>query len=154
ATWSGAELLVWGGSGGVFPDVALGDGAAYDPVNDRWRPLGSTGAPVPRWAHTAVWTGTELIVFGGLGCGSGASGPRLCGVGARYRPGQDSWASMSQEGAPSARSGHTAIWTGTEMWIWGGSAERCADGSSGPCADGAAYDPARDRWRPLVAAER
>lgn len=154
AVWTGSELLVWGGSGGTFPDVALADGAAYDPRLDRWRAISAAGAPSARWAHTAVWTGSELLVFGGLGCGQDASGPRLCGVGGRYRADGDRWAPMRADGAPSPRSGHSAVWTGTEMWIWGGAAEQCADGSSGPCADGAAYDPARDRWRPLLASER
>jgi hypothetical protein len=27
----------------------------------------SAGAPVARFSHTAVWTGSEMIVFGGSG---------------------------------------------------------------------------------------
>ena len=48
--------------------------------------------------------------------------------------------------APSPLTGRStmaAVWTGSEMVIWGG------DSSAGPLADGAAYDPRRDSWRRL-----
>ena len=32
----------------------------------------------------------------------------------------DSWQATSISGAPSERTGHTAVWTGTEMIVWGG----------------------------------
>ncbi|HZI12570.1 MAG TPA: hypothetical protein VE153_19460 [Myxococcus sp.] len=148
--WSGSELLVWGGSGDATRDVALADGAAYSPRTDSWRALGGTEGPAGRWAHTAVWTGSELLIWGGLGCSRSAAGePRLCGDGARYSPATDSWAPLSARDAPTPRSGHTAVWTGQEMLIWGGAAAECADGSSGACQDGAAYDPATDTWTPL-----
>ena len=38
-------------------EVILGDG---------WDQRGTTGAPAARIYHTAVWTGTEMIVWGGL----------------------------------------------------------------------------------------
>jgi hypothetical protein len=40
--------------------------------------------------------------------------------GGRYHAGQDGWSAVYSIGAPSARSGHPAIWTGSEMIIWGG----------------------------------
>jgi hypothetical protein len=52
-------MIVWGGSG-------LGNtGGRYDPIQDTWRAT-STGANVPesRSYHSAVWTGTEMIVWG------------------------------------------------------------------------------------------
>jgi N-acetylneuraminic acid mutarotase len=148
--WSGRELLVWGGSGDARRDVALGDGAAWSPDSDTWRPLGTAGAPAARWAHTAVWTGRELIVWGGLGCSRDEAGqPRLCGDGARYDPETDAWTPLAKEDAPTPRSGHSAVWTGEEMLIWGGAAEQCADDTSGACQDGAAYNPTTDTWTPL-----
>ena len=48
-------------------------------------------------------------------------------------------AEVSTTNAPSDRSLHTAIWTGSEMIIWGGS-------NGGFFNDGARYDPAADTW--------
>ena len=149
ATWTGTAILVWGGSGGVATDLPLADGAAWAPSTGVWTPLPGAGAPPGRWAHTAIWSGTELIVFGGLGCGTSAGHPRLCAAGARYAPASGLWRPVSSAGAPSARSGHSSVWTGAEMIIWGGASDSCGDGGSGLCSDGAAYDPATDRWRPL-----
>lgn len=151
--WTGDRLLVWGGSGGVIPDRALGDGAAFDPSTGTWTPLPSEGAPSPRWAAHVAWTGRWMLVWGGVGCGADrAGGPGFCGDGARYDAAAGVWSSMASSGAPSARSGAAAAWNGSGFVVWGGAATRCADGSSGACADGAVYDPTVDRWRPITTA--
>lgn len=150
AVWTGTRLLIWGGDGGATRDVALRDGAQYDPVLDRWEPLPLAGAPRGRWAHSAVWTGRELWIFGGLGCGSDfQGGPMLCGDGGRFNPGTGTWTSLPTAGAPTPRSGHSAVWTDRGMLVFGGSAGHCQDGSSGPCRDGALLDAAGARWSPL-----
>ena len=146
--WTGAELLLWGGYNAVDWPAGLGDGAAYDPASDTWRPLSSAGAPQGRSSHSAVWTGSAMIVFGGIGCGDSGSGPALCQGGGRYDPVADRWDSLSPFDAPSARTGHSAVWTGHEMIVWGGQSAQCQYGSA--CADGAAYDPDTDRWRALA----
>ncbi|MBZ4423189.1 hypothetical protein [Myxococcus sp. RHSTA-1-4] len=152
AVWTGEELLVWGGTGGAQVDTALGDGAAYSPETDTWRPLRAEGAPRARWAHTAVWTGTELVVWGGLGCGSdGPGAPRYCEDGARYDSKRETWTPLPKAGAPTPRTGHSMVWTGQEVLVWGGASSACANGTSGACADGAAYDPARNQWTALSA---
>ena len=46
--------------------------------------------------HTAVWTGSEMIVWGGVR-------PGLLNTGGRYDPGTDSWTATSTTNAPSAR---------------------------------------------------
>ena len=71
-------------------------------------------APAARSQHTAIWTGTEMIVWGGSGNGPSNDG-------GRYNPTGDSWTGVSTTGAPFARELHTAVWTGSEMIIWGGS---------------------------------
>ena len=75
----------------------------------------SAGIPSARYLHTAIWTGTEMIVWGG-GAGSG----KILNDGWRYNPTTDSWVPLSSAGAPSAWVMHTAIWTGTEMIVWRG----------------------------------
>ena len=44
---------------------------------------------------------------------------------------------------PAARDSHTAVWTGTEMIVWGG-----LDDDFVFHYDGGRYDPLRDAWRP------
>src|SRR4029434_5360534 len=92
----------------------LTTGGRYDPATDSW-PATSTTRADPRTGHTAVWTGSEMIVWGG----GGSSGQ--LDTGARYDPGTDSWPATSTTNAPSGRGGHKAVWTGSEMIVWGGS---------------------------------
>ena len=40
-------------------------------------------------------------------------------TGGKYNPSTDSWTATSTTNA-SARDGHTAVWTGSEMIVWGG----------------------------------
>src|SRR5689334_19961685 len=65
--------------------------------------------------------------------------------------GQGSWQTLSSVNAPLARiiSPNTAIWTGTEMLVWGSSTG--ADQAT-ILGDGGAYDPSRNSWRALPAA--
>src|SRR5207247_1241235 len=89
--------------------------------------------------HTAVWTGSEMIVWGG----STGTGNYL-NTGGKYEPGTDSWTATSTANAPSARGSHTAVWTGSQMIIWGGSYF-----SGGPPVffnTGGRYNPSTDSW--------
>jgi len=67
-----------------------------------------------RHGHTAVWTGSEMTVWGG------AAGALFLNSGGRYNPGANSWTATSTTNAPSARDGQAAVWTGSEMIVWGG----------------------------------
>jgi hypothetical protein len=51
---------------------------------------------------------------------SGLSGTSYVNTGGRYDPGTDSWIATSTTNAPTARAGHTAVWIGSEMIVWGG----------------------------------
>jgi hypothetical protein len=98
---------------------------------DSWEPRSHPVAA--RDFHSAVWTGSEMIVWGGRPFG------RL-NTGVRYDPAIDSWGpDTSTSGAPSARAYHSAVWTGSEMIIWGG-----FDGSN--TNTGGRYNPATDSW--------
>ena len=79
-----------------------------------------TGVPSPRIWHVDVWTGQELIVWGG--CTGSTSCPNEVYTGGRYNPISDSWMSTSIQSAPSERSNSTAIWTGEDMLVWAGMA--------------------------------
>jgi N-acetylneuraminic acid mutarotase len=99
--------------------------------------MSTTGAPAGRYWHTAVWTGNEMIVWGGSGFGS----PLTLSDGGRYNPQADSWTAVSTNGVPAARILHTAVWTGSEMVVWGG-----GDGGTGVFNDGGRYNPTGNSW--------
>ncbi|MCX7753316.1 MAG: hypothetical protein N2443_10695 [Blastocatellia bacterium] len=106
---------------------------------EAWFSTSTTNAPSGRSGHTAVWTGTEMLIWGGSTLIIGG----FTNTGGRYNPATDTWRPISTTNAPSARGNHTAVWTGTEMIIWGGI------GTLGPLNTGARYDPATDTWRPI-----
>ena len=51
------------------------------------------------------------------------------------------WVNGSTANAPSARFGHSTIWSGQAMIVWGGTA-----GGSAYISSGAMYDPSADTW--------
>jgi hypothetical protein len=82
-------------------------------TDDTWTATSTTDAPDARSYHKAVWTGSEMIVWGG------ADNVGYPNTGGRYNPGTDSWTATSTTNAPIGRAGHTAVWTGSEMIVWG-----------------------------------
>ena len=136
ATWTGAEMIVWGGRNSSNGVSVTNSGAAYIPATDSWVALPTDGAPAARNAHRAVWTGTDVVVFGGLGASGLAPG------GGRYRPVAGTWLPMSTVSAPSNRIAFSIVWTGTHVFVWGG-----ATGTFGPFLNtGGRYDPSGDAW--------
>lgn len=101
-------------------------------------------APIaPRGGASVVWTGKELLVWGG------ASGNVLRGDGAAYNPSTRTWRTLPASPL-SAREGQSAVWTGTEMIVWGGYDE-VSQTHFRVTSDGAAYDPSTNRWHLLPA---
>ena len=104
-------------------------------------PRGWSKLPPPPYAATdaaSVWTGNELIYWGG----ESGYGGTAHDEGAAFDPETMQWRDLPD--APiSARSSPGAVWTGAEMLIWGGSGET-------PLDTGAAYSPAHDTWRSLA----
>lgn len=134
AVWTGGEMIVWGGRNNFSNQIVFGNGARYNAASDTWLPISTTGAPSARFGHTAVWSGSEMIVWGGVG----ATGVVLRD-GARYNPSTDSWVPIAATGAPGERLGHVAMWTGTEMIVWGD--------MFGSTNSGGLYNPTTDSWR-------
>jgi N-acetylneuraminic acid mutarotase len=132
AVWTGSEMIVWGGA---FQNTPLSTGGRYNPATDSWTATSANGAPAGRWIHTAVWTGSEMIVWGGQGSGANLNS------GGRYNPATDSWTATSTTDAPVARSWHTAVWTGSQMIVWGGN-----DNSAHTLNTGGRYNPSTDDW--------
>ena len=67
-------------------------------TDDTWTATSTTNAPSPREEHTAVWTGTEMIVWGGI------NSPDVLNTGGRYNPSTDTWTATSTINAPDARA--------------------------------------------------
>ena len=145
--WTGARAIVWGGGGWAYPNSLYFDsGGLYDPLTDSWSPTGTgLGTPPARTRHTAVWTGSEMIVWGGAGVDPQALTTRIYNTGGRYDPANDMWTPTNTGlNVPTARSSHTAVWTGTEMIVWGG-----YDGHY--LNTGGRYIPVADFWQPMNA---
>jgi hypothetical protein len=138
AVWTGSHMVIFGGEN--FANY-FSDGSLYDPVSDQWSALPSTGAPVARSGAAAVWAGDRMIVWGGNGAsGEIDSGAQIViNSAGQAQP----WIATSADGAPSRRGGHTAVWTGGRMIVWGGR------NSSGFLSDGAAFDPQSNIWTAL-----
>jgi hypothetical protein len=105
--WAGSELIWWGNlvtDAGVVPG-----GFRRAPGSCSYTPIPVTENAGPdRHGHSAVWTGTQMIVFGGSS-----------DDGAAFDPIAGTWTPLIH-GTPGTRGGHKAFWTGTEMVIWGG----------------------------------
>jgi N-acetylneuraminic acid mutarotase len=140
AVWTGSEMIVWGGQKQQGVYVQLGDGGRYDPAADAWMPTSTMTAPTPRAFHTAIWSGTEMIVWGG---GQTSSGGPAFNTGGRYDPSSDTWLATTGTGAPLARDHHSAVWTGSEMVVFGGYI-------FGPTRTGGRYRPGSDTWTPTT----
>jgi hypothetical protein len=130
AVWTGNEMIVWGGTSSSNNANVLNSGSIYNPTTNTWRTTATLNAPSARNFHTAVWTGKEMIVWGGYdGNGSGRND------GGRYYPITDTWIPINTNNAPTKRDRHITVWTGTEMIVWG------------TASDSKAYNPITDTWR-------
>jgi Collagen triple helix repeat (20 copies)/Kelch motif len=140
AVWTGSRMIVWGGTD---TSTYFNVGGQYDPGTtpgtDSWSATTTTGAPTGRHLHTAVWTGSRMIVWGG-------SNGAFLNDGGQYdpgtTPGTDSWSVVTATNAPSLRYLHTAVWTGSgsRMIVWGGT------DFSTFFNDGGQYDPVGNTW--------
>jgi N-acetylneuraminic acid mutarotase len=140
AVWTGSEMIVWGGVGVDY----FNTGGRYTPSTDSWVATSTSGAPGERAVHTAVWTGSEMIVWGGEWY-NGAY--HVWNTGGRYNPGTDSWTASNIANAPAARELHGAVWTGSEMIVWGGT-----DENLNPFNTGGRYNPSTNTWTPTTTA--
>lgn len=138
SVFTGQDIIVWGGrtKGGY-----TNQGGIYNIRKKQWRKLPSLDSemiPSPRAFATAVWTGTQMIVWGG----EAKLGQRL-NSGAIYDVQTQTWTAISSPQSFVGRSHHFAYWDGTEMKVWGGyqAGVVAAPGIIG------AYKPETNQWR-------
>lgn len=152
AVWDGRNMLVWGGAvsvgrrAGTF--AHYNDGAAYNPETDKWERLTLQGAPSARFMHTAVWTGQEMIIWGGARQ-VGGNTYEFLNDGAAYNPKTKTWRKLATINAPFARFGHTAVYLPApinKMMVWGGQAlDR--NGQVQISDQGGVYDVTSHSWQ-------
>lgn len=124
--------LVLTGCGSTTSSEAAADSPWKD-VSAGWSRL--PAPPFPRARVAPVWTGREVIIWGG----ETEFGGTHHADGAAYDPRTEEW-SVLPPSPLSPRSSPAAVWTGQEMLVWGG-----WDGNA--VGDGAAYKPETGSWR-------
>lgn len=90
-----------------------------------------------------VWTGTEMVVWGGSAYDPVTDTVPGLSDGAALNLANGTWRVIG-ESPLSGRHSPAAAWTGTEMIVWGGFL-----GDDLRINDGAAYNPNTDSWRML-----
>ncbi len=105
-----------------------------DCTDDTWTAITTVNAPQARSVRRAVWTGSEMIIWGGSN-GTGLN------TGGRYNPSTDTWTATSTTNAPTGRGSHTLVWTGIEVIVWGGYIQLVGDTNTG-----GRYNPSTDSW--------
>jgi hypothetical protein len=134
-TPAGDKVIMWGGAPfGRDAPTDSNTGLAFYPTPLQW--AGIADAPFgTRIDHVAVWTGTELIVWGGKPTGETA-GTGYAVDGAAYNPTTAAWRAIAPAPLPPDR--YSGVWTGTELVVIGGGEATVT---------GAAYNPTTDTWR-------
>src|SRR5262245_13469839 len=149
----GAHCVLAAGLAGAMVVSAAGECFAQSQTVGSWSQIEE--GVVSRGDHAAVWTGSEMLVWGGW---TSSSEP-VAGSdfyyrtitdlpGERYQPGVGSQV-LSTVDAPTPTVGGVVVWTGNEMIVWGGS--YYVEGVGPYEVDtGARYDPAADHWTPMT----
>lgn len=129
AVWTGEKMIIFGGK--LVDGTITNTGGIYDPQTDSWTTMSTVGAPPNGLSeHTVVWTGTEMITFGGRKNGNNIENNFY-----KYDFINDSWTQGSNIDKPLATINHTAVWTGDKMIVYGGFDDI-----------GGVYDPVNNIW--------
>jgi hypothetical protein len=147
--WTGRQLIYWGGDS--HPPVrAHPDGVAFNPDTNQWATL--PPAPEGQWQlegddGVAVWTGREVLVWGGMTIPDPVAAPNMATLadGVAYDPARRTWRRLPRppQQLRWASTNQWVLWTGRELMVGG-----VEQGPGGGTRAGA-YDPATDRWRLL-----
>jgi hypothetical protein len=115
----------------LFSTLSQARGQSWTPTS---KPPPGVGA---RSGHDGLWTGKEIIIWGGSFGSNGLSS------GARFDPKTNTWQTMTLVDVPHPYlGGNSAVWAGepvNRMIVFGGSFPPLNQ-------DGGMYDPETDRW--------
>jgi N-acetylneuraminic acid mutarotase len=131
--FSGTEFLFWGGGnrtintgfcGGPYPDCPItpltNRGLRYNPGNNSWDTINLINAPSARYMHKAIWTGTEIVVWGGRSKATD-SAQYFLNTGARYNPTTNIWTTLPVSASFDGREKFSMQMIGNGRFIiWGG----------------------------------
>jgi hypothetical protein len=141
------------------PGLLLGQDATPRQLADgQWQALPTLppGQLAPRSGAAVVWTGKQLIVWGGAS--RRGSDLQTFTDGAAYDPRRGRWELLPPAPEHQWLDGLTGgtpltVWTGREMLLWGGVTipDPVGNPNIGRSANGLAYDPERRTWRRLPA---
>ena len=155
AVWTGSKMIVWGGAGLFWSYLQLGAVGTTPGRELCWTPTSTTNAPLPRsYSYSRLdrqrndcvgWIG-RFIELDTAGKHNPSSTlvrrhlhRRLFPIlipGRDTIPDIDSWTATSlQPTHPAGRAYHTAVWTGSEMIVWGGLDEQFRPGVATPVRD-------------------
>jgi hypothetical protein len=137
--WSDSRVpnaIAMSGVNYTLPKISQRPGGCTD---DSWTATTVASAPDIRANHTAVWTGSEMIIWGGYNTSGGQV--NTLNTGGKYNPSTDTWTSTSTTNAPIGREFHAAVWTGSEMIVWGG-----YNYPAGDLNTGGRYNPTSGSW--------
>jgi hypothetical protein len=116
----------------ITPQAAGGSWTPIAPAPDAARILGAR-----------VWTGTEVLFWGGADPGEQTNG-------VAYDPATDSWRTLPPAPIAPDRSDPAYAWTGSEFIVWGGALHSSIGVQrDGAASGGAAFDPQANTWRTL-----
>jgi N-acetylneuraminic acid mutarotase len=133
----GSRIFIWGGRGN--DGKGLDTGAIYDPATDSWQEVAPVGHGFAgRVDATAVWTGQNVVVWGGVDASNDKS---MFVDGAAYDPASDSWRLIAEPQTTEGRKQTVGTWTGTRVMFWGGIR---SNGQASAFHD--LYDPNSDTW--------
>src|SRR5260370_26163897 len=78
-------------------------------INDTWNATSTVNAPDVRAFHTALWTGAEMIVWGGENLNNNQV--NTLNTGGRYNPATHTSTPTSTPNAPIRPALHAPVWT-------------------------------------------
>ncbi len=140
-TWTGEQLVIWGGYEGVSGNdrEISNTGSIYTPATNTWTPVPVTEmTPTARAGHQASWTGKELLIFSGGGV---RSQRELKSTGGSFNLDSLTWNPIGTE-MVIERLGHSATWNGHENLVYGGKSNRLRTYFS----EVYRFDPVSKRW--------
>ncbi len=167
-TLAAACLVVLVGAMAVIRSATGGDGGPGDGAPDVetvHAPGGAGGVTIEalvsaplsaRYSHSAVWTGTEMIVVGGINDDDNDGNSDETDAGSRehgaaaYDPATKAWRTLADPPDLIDGSAH-AVWAGDEMVVLATDWDDTVNASAAPDDPaGAIYDPAQDSWRAIA----